>query len=64
MAFDKLIWTDAEKALWILENAWSLDQIKYIYERSDTTVWRRPSIASVSPPWMSVKRERYEQNAK
>ena len=51
-------WTDAEKALWILENG----PVEYcwIYERVDNTVFRRPVMADPSmpvPPWINKERE-------
>ena len=51
-------WTDAEKALWVLEHG----PVEYvwIYERVDNTVYRRPVMSDKSdafPPWINKERE-------
>lgn len=55
------IWTDAEKAQWILENQWDHRDITYIYESAGGQVYRRPLETEFMPPWMSRQREQCMQ---
>ena len=51
-------WTDAEKALWILEHG--PVEYAWIYERVDNTVYRRPVMGDANmpvPPWINKERE-------
>lgn len=53
-------WTDIDKAQWILENG--NPEIKWVYERVDDVVFRRPFLGDPSdniPPWIPEKREKY-----
>jgi len=56
-------WTDADKAQWILENGYP--KIKYVYERVDTQVYRRPITSDPDnpvPPWINKTRTPIETN--
>lgn len=57
MASDELIWTETDKALWILANG--EPNYAWIFERNGDIVYRRPFAAPGSklPPWLSAKRE-------
>lgn len=50
------IWSDADKAQWILENG--NPEYVWIFERVDDTVFRRPA-GILIPPWISIKRTIY-----
>ena len=52
---DKHQWSDADKAQWILENG--MPEIKYIYERNGSLVYKRPIRDEALPPWISLERE-------
>ena len=49
-------WTEAEKALWILENG--VPEYAWIFERVDNTVYKRPVMGDPNkpvPPWIDTK---------
>lgn len=50
------VWSDTEKAQWILENG--EPKIAWIFERNDELLYRRPMAADgILPPWMPRERE-------
>ncbi len=51
------MWTEAEKAFWILENG--KPDFAWIFERNGDIVYRRPMAAPGTklPPWISTERE-------
>jgi hypothetical protein len=57
MASDELIWSETDKALWILENG--EPNYAWIFERNGDIVYRRPFAAPGSnlPPWLRAERE-------
>lgn len=57
-SLDRENWTEAQKALWILENG--VPEFAWIYERVDNTVYRRPVMGDPEkpvPPWLNPERE-------
>lgn len=52
-------WTDAEKAIWILENG--PPRVAWIFERNGDDVYRRPMAepGTELPPWFSPERKLY-----
>lgn len=51
-----MIWTDTDKAQWILENG--EPNITWIFERNGDAVYRRPMCNNL-PPWISKERTLY-----
>jgi hypothetical protein len=51
------VWSETEKAFWILENGEA--DFAWIFERNGDIVYRRPFAAPGSklPPWVSKERE-------
>lgn len=57
-SLDREKWTEAHKALWILEHG--VPEFAWIYERVDNTVYRRPVMGDTKkpvPPWLNPDRE-------
>lgn len=52
-------WTDADKALWILENG--EPDIKWIYERNGTLLYKRPLQDAELPPWIPLTKEFFKE---
>jgi len=55
------VWSDTEKAFWILENG--NPDFAWIFERNGDTVYRRPMAepGKKLPPWMNTEREEVTQ---
>lgn len=59
-----MIWTDTQKAQWILENG--NPKLAWIFERVDSTVYKRPIAPDGEPlpPWISKDRVVVKTDAK